>query len=228
MREIQDLCKHALRGAHEDRRLTLRPDLAQPAPVAAAIVGPSQVKRRRPRRGGKIGVSIGDRLAFGSADISSPCTSSLAPPYHSPTQSHEVFTPDTEPYVPLSASAAAEVAHGDFSSAEPLVTVAIPIESKVEPDTSFAEPIDKVITATQHVPQHDSSSVLNTTTQPNISELDNMIGAIATSPSSADPSASERSSEMFVPLSSSVEDDLILSSLENAQRPKLKKRKAKS
>lgn len=234
LREIQDLCKHALIGAHEDRRLTLRPDVAQPTPIAATIVGPSQVKRRRPRRGGKIGLSVGDRLAFSSADISSPYAStpstSLAPLYHSPTHSHEVFTPDAEPFVTLSASAAPEVTHEDFSSAEPLVTVAIPIESKVEPDISLAEPMDTMIVATPHLSRHDSSSMppVLTTTQPNILELDNMVGAIATSPSSADPSASEPSAEMFVTVNSTVEDDLIMSCLEDTQRPKLKKRKAKS
>lgn len=207
LREIQDICTHALRGAHEDRRLALRPEQDQPAPVAATV-SPAQVKRRRPRRGGKMGMLLGDRPAFSSTDISSPSAPytyipcpSLAQPHHSPSYSHEAFTPDIEPYVTLTP----EVAHEDSSAA------AIPMESKVEPDISLSEHIDIVTVATTH-------HVLNSP-QPNISELDNMVGAIAMSPSSA--------SEMFVPPNSMCprEDDVIMSI---SERSKLKKRKAKS
>ncbi|CAI9088580.1 OLC1v1022948C1 [Oldenlandia corymbosa var. corymbosa] len=208
LREIQDICKNALRGAHEDRRLALRPELAQPS-IMVGKASPSQVKRRRPRRGGKIGTLLGERSAYSSGDIYSPsahytmlpCTPS-SQPYPSPSYSHEAFTPDVEPYVTL----APEVAHEE-----------IPTDNKVETDASLSEHIDIVTVAPM---QQDSSTMpqLINSPQPNISELDNMVGAIAVSPSSA--------TDMFIPSESlcSQEDDMIMSV---SERSKLKKRKAK-
>lgn len=230
LKEIQDISSHALRGAHEDRRLSLRPDLA-PAALVTNSVGPSQVKRRKPKRGGKIG-ALGERLSFGATDNSLPSTPFSSVPStsfmsQSPSQSHDAFGPDSDPLIPMSASEVSHIAHQDCSSAEPLDILSMPEEPHVKPETSFPEHMDAFTTDTL---TSGGPSLLDHT-QPNISELDNMVGAIAVSPSMADLSASsEPSTENSVPLNSacSVEDNMIMSSSESVQRPKLRKRKAKS
>lgn len=239
IKEIQDISSHALRGAHEDRRLSLRPDLA-PVALVTNSVGPSLVKRRKPKRGGKIGV-LGERLGFGAADNSLPSTPFSSVPStsfmssQSHSQSHEAFGPDSDPLITMSASEVSHLAHQDCSSAEPLDILSIPEEPHVKPETSFPEHMDDAFTTDTlpHLIQQDEASQTPSmldhhTQQPNISELDNMVGAIAVSPSMADLSAS--STENSIPMNStcSVEDNMIMSSSESVQRPKLRKRKAKS
>lgn len=51
LREIQDICAYSLRAAHEDHRLTVRPDFRAPSPAASPF-GPPKVQRGRPRKRG--------------------------------------------------------------------------------------------------------------------------------------------------------------------------------
>lgn len=241
IKEIQGISSHALRGAHEDRRLSLRPDLP-PVALVTNSVGPSLVKRRKPKRGGKIGV-MGERLGFVAADNSLPSTPFSSVPStsfmssQSPSQSHEAFGPDSDPLITISASEVSHLPHQDCSSAEPLDILSIPGEPHVKPETSFPEHMDHAAFTTDTLPhliQQDETSQTPSmldhhTQQPNISELDNMVGAIAVSPPSM-PDLSASSTENSIPMNStcSVEDNMIMSSSESVQRPKLRKRKAKS
>ncbi|KAL2475984.1 serine/threonine-protein phosphatase 7 long form-like protein [Abeliophyllum distichum] len=84
LREIQDICAYSLRAAHEDHRLTVRPDANLTAAFPAA---PPKVQRGRPKkRGGFAGGSAGESRKRISHLPGTPSTS-LAE-YHSPSQSN--------------------------------------------------------------------------------------------------------------------------------------------
>ncbi|KAL2245206.1 serine/threonine-protein phosphatase 7 long form homolog isoform X1 [Sesamum indicum] len=51
LREIQDICAYSLRAAHEDHRLTVRPDFRAPSPAGSPFA-PPKVQRGRPRKRG--------------------------------------------------------------------------------------------------------------------------------------------------------------------------------
>lgn len=53
LREIQEICAYSLRAAHEDHRLTVRPDMGAPSPSASPFV-PPKVQRGRPRKRGAL------------------------------------------------------------------------------------------------------------------------------------------------------------------------------
>lgn len=155
----------------------------------------------------------------------------------SPSQSHEAFGPDSDPLITISACEVSHIAQQDCSSAEPLGILSITQEPHhhVKPETCFPEHIEVFTTDTMpHLIQEETSSaplILDHTQPNNISELDNIVGAIAVSPSLAEePSVSEPSTENSLPLNPtcSVEDNMLMSSSESVQRPKLRKRKAKS
>ncbi|XP_047982231.1 uncharacterized protein LOC125223231 isoform X2 [Salvia hispanica] len=53
LREIQEICAYSLRAAHEDHRLTVRPDMGAASPSTAPFV-PPKVQRGRPRKRGTL------------------------------------------------------------------------------------------------------------------------------------------------------------------------------
>lgn len=53
LREIQEICSYSLRTAHEDHRLTVRPDMGAPSPSTSPFVLP-KVQRGRPRKRGAL------------------------------------------------------------------------------------------------------------------------------------------------------------------------------
>lgn len=236
LKEILDTCAHALQGAHEDRRLTLRPDLAFPA-SATNSSGPSQVKRRKSRRGGKIlGGLANDRSGFSAADYSSPSTpfmllpsTCMLPTSHSPSQCHEAFASDTEPYVTVAAHGEHIIGHQDCSFGEPMV-LTVSDEPYIEQGHSLSAPKEEFPATPNLIEDNNNTSDLPRSPNdlhPNISELDNMNGAIAVSPSAVDITGSEPSAENSLQVDSGA-DDSIMQTLRKSQRPKVRKRKVKS
>ncbi|XP_073026084.1 uncharacterized protein [Primulina eburnea] len=55
LKEIQDICEYSLRVAHEDHRLTVRPDFCAPSQAATQFIPPRGQRGRPKKRGGYAG-----------------------------------------------------------------------------------------------------------------------------------------------------------------------------
>ncbi|XP_022848362.1 protein MAIN-LIKE 2-like isoform X1 [Olea europaea var. sylvestris] len=84
LREIQDICAYSLRAAHEDHRLTVRPDANLTA--ASPTILPKVQRGRPKKRGGFGGGSASESRKRLSHLPSTPSTSMAE--YHSPSQSN--------------------------------------------------------------------------------------------------------------------------------------------